>query len=154
MSPSSAWPESPNRGIRKPAHHVDRIREYSQVIAEYLLGHPKFGDQVDADFVHLIYLTSPLHDIGKVSIPDHILLKSGPLTDEESEVLKQHTVTGSMSLDSAIYGHPEARFLCMARDIARSHHERFDGSGYPDGLMGDAIPLCAELSPWPTSTTI
>jgi putative two-component system response regulator len=125
--------------------HVDRMREYCRLIAEYLSGQPEFSDQVDAEFTHLIYLTSPLHDIGKVGIPDQILLKPGPLTEEEFEVVKQHTVTGSMSLDSAIHAHPEAKFLCMARDIARSHHERFDGSGYPDGLMGDAIPLCARI---------
>jgi putative two-component system response regulator len=130
---------------QRTAAHVDRIREYCRLIAEHLSALPKFSDQVDADFVHLIYLTSPLHDIGKVGIPDQILLKPGPLTEEDFEIVKQHTVTGSTSLDSAIYIHPEARFLCMARDIARSHHERFDGGGYPDGLMGDAIPLCARI---------
>ena len=91
---------------------------------------------MDGDFVHLIYLTSPLHDIGKVGIPDRILQKAGPLTDDEFEIMKQHAVTGGMTLDSAIYAYPEAKFLCMARDIARSHHERFDGSGYPHGLSG------------------
>jgi putative two-component system response regulator len=125
--------------------HVDRIREFSRLIAEYLSGQSEFKDQVDAEFIQLIYLTSPLHDIGKVGIPDQILLKPGPLTEGEYEIVKQHTVTGSMSLDSAIHAHPEARFLGMARDIVRSHHERFDGSGYPDGLMGDAIPLCARI---------
>ncbi len=115
------------------------------MLAEHLSQQDKFCDEVDGDFVHLIYLTSPLHDIGKVGIPDRILLKAGPLTEDEFEVMKQHAVTGGMTLDSAIYAHPEAKFLCMARDIARSHHERFDGSGYPHGLTGTAIPLCGRI---------
>jgi putative two-component system response regulator len=125
--------------------HVDRMREYCRVLAETLSEQDTFREQVDGDFVHLIYLTSPLHDIGKVGIPDSILQKAGPLTEDEYEIMKQHAVTGGMTLDSAIYAYPDARFLCMARDIARSHHERFDGSGYPHGLMGDAIPLCGRI---------
>jgi putative two-component system response regulator len=125
--------------------HVDRVREYSRVVAEHLARQPKFHDQVDGDFVQLIYMTSPLHDIGKVGIPDKILLKAGPLTVDEFEIMQQHTVAGAMTLDSAIYAHPEAKFLCMARDIARSHHEWFDGSGYPDGLAGSAIPLSGRI---------
>jgi putative two-component system response regulator len=125
--------------------HVDRVREYSKVLAEHLAKQPKFMDEVDGDFIQLIYMTSPLHDIGKVGIPDEVLLKAGPLTASEFNIMKQHSVTGSMTLDSAIYEYPEAKFLCMARDIARSHHERYDGSGYPDGLAGDAIPLAGRI---------
>lgn len=125
--------------------HVDRLSEYSRVIADYLAHLDKFGDAVDSDFVQAIYLTSSLHDIGKVGIPDHILLKPGPLTEEEFDQMKQHAVVGGMTLDSAIFAHPQAQFLCMARDIARSHHERYDGSGYPDGLAGDAIPLAGRI---------
>ena len=100
---------------------------------------------MDDDYVQLIYMTSPLHDIGKVGIPDRILLKAGPLTEEEYEVMKQHTVIGSKTLEASARAHPEAQFLCMARDIARSHHERYDGSGYPDGLAGGDIPLCGRI---------
>ena len=125
--------------------HVDRLREYSRVLAEHLSRHEKYSELVDGDFVELIYMTSPLHDIGKVGIPDEILLKPGPLTEHEFNVMKQHTVSGSMTLEAAIYAYPEAKFLCMARDIARTHHERFDGSGYPDGLAGDSIPLCGRI---------
>lgn len=125
--------------------HVDRVREYSRVIAEHLAKQPRFFDEVQSDFIQLIYRTSPLHDIGKVGIPDKILLKAGPLTADEFETMQQHTVAGAMTLDFAIYAHPEARFLCMARDIARSHHECFDGNGYPDGLAGDAIPLSGRI---------
>ena len=126
--------------------HVERMREYCRVIAEHLSNEEKYHDQVDADFVHLVYMTSPLHDIGKVGIPDRILLKPGPLSEEEFEVMKQHAAAGGMTLDSAIFAHPEAKFLCMARDIAWTHHERYDGSGYPHGLIGDAIPLAGRIA--------
>ena len=125
--------------------HVERMREYCRVIAEHLAQQEKFCDAIDGVFVQLIYASSPLHDVGKIGIPDRILLKPGPLTAAEVEIMKQHTVAGSMTLDFAIQTQPEARFLSMARDIARSHHERFDGGGYPDGLMGREIPLCARI---------
>jgi putative two-component system response regulator len=125
--------------------HVDRLSEYSRIIARHLSRQEKYSDQVDSEFVQSIYLTSSLHDIGKVGIPDNVLLKPDPLTDEEFAVMKQHAVVGGMTLDSAIFAHPEAKYLCMARDIARSHHERFDGTGYPDGLSGDAIPLAGRI---------
>ena len=121
------------------------FREYSQVIANHLAGQAKFDDEIDGDYVHLIYLTSPLHDIGKVGIPDHVLLKPGPLTPEEFEIMKQHTIIGSQTLDAAAQAHPEAKFLRLARDIARSHHEKYDGSGYPDGLAAERIPLCGRI---------
>ena len=125
--------------------HVDRIREYCRIIARGLFQHERYSDQVDSEFIDLIYLTSPLHDIGKVGLPDSVLLKPEPLNDEEFDLMKQHTISGSMTLDSAIYAYPQAGFLRMARDIIRSHHERFDGSGYPDGLAGEAIPLCGRI---------
>jgi putative two-component system response regulator len=125
--------------------HLERMREYCRVLAEHLSCEDKYRDQVDGDYVQMLYMTSPLHDIGKVGIPDKILLKAGPLTPEEFDIMKQHTVIGSKTLDAATHAHPEAKFLCMARDIARSHHERFDGSGYPDGLAGEDIPLCGRI---------
>ena len=125
--------------------HVDRVRDYCRVIAEHLSRQEKFRNVVDGNFIELIYTTSPLHDIGKVGIPDEILLKAGALTPAEFNIMKQHAVTGSMTLDSAIYEYPEAKYLCMARDIARSHHERYDGAGYPDGLASDAIPLSGRI---------
>lgn len=130
---------------QETGEHLERIREYSRVLAEYLSTLPKYRDEVDGDFVQLIYMTSPLHDIGKVGVPDRILLKAGPLSAEEFEVMKRHTIMGSETLGAAAEMHPEAKFLCMARDIARSHHERFDGTGYPDGLCGESIPLCGRV---------
>jgi putative two-component system response regulator len=125
--------------------HLERMREYCRVIAEHLSRQEKFHDQVDGDYVQLIYLTSPLHDIGKVGIPDRILLKPGPLTAEEVEIMRQHTIIGSDTLDAATRAYPEARFLGMARDIARSHHEWYCGGGYPDGCAGENIPLCGRI---------
>lgn len=125
--------------------HLERIREYCRLLARELSLHPDFKDQIDADYVRTIYLTSPLHDIGKVGIPDHVLLKPGRLTVEEFEVMKQHSVIGSQTLEAAIDAHPQAEYLRFARDIAWSHHEKFDGSGYPRGLKGDEIPLCGRI---------
>jgi putative two-component system response regulator len=125
--------------------HLERIREYCRVIAEHLSTQEKYRNEVDGDYVQLLYMTSPLHDVGKVGIPDRILLKPGPLTEEEFEVMKQHTTIGSRTLGAAAEAHPEANFLGMARDIAQTHHEWFDGSGYPDGLAGSEIPLCGRI---------
>jgi putative two-component system response regulator len=125
--------------------HLERVREYCRVIAEHLARQDKFRDRVDGDYVQLIYLTSPLHDIGKVGIPDRILLKPGALTADELEIMRRHTIIGSDTLNAAARTYPEARFLGMARDIARSHHEWYCGSGYPDGLAGEDIPLCARI---------
>ncbi len=125
--------------------HLERMREYCRVIAEHLSRQAKFREQVDGDYVQLIYMTSPLHDIGKVGIPDHILLKAGRLTSEEFEIMKEHAEIGARTLDAAAAAHPEAKFLCMAREIARCHHETFDGSGYPNGLAGEEIPLCGRI---------
>jgi putative two-component system response regulator len=125
--------------------HLERMRRYARVLAEHLLGWPEFHKQMDADYVRLIYLTSPLHDIGKIGIPDAVLLKPTRLNDTEFEIMKRHTVIGAQTLEAALREHPEARFLSMARDIALTHHENFDGSGYPNGLAGDDIPLCGRI---------
>jgi putative two-component system response regulator len=106
----------------------------------------RFRQEVDGQYVQLLYLTSPLHDIGKVGIPDRVLLKAGPLTREEFEIMKRHTIIGGETLEAAVRAHPEAQFLAMARDIAMTHHERYDGTGYPRGLRGEAIPLCGRIT--------
>jgi len=125
--------------------HLERVREYCRVLADYLSREEAYREQVDAGYVELIYMTSPLHDIGKVGIPDRILLKPGSLTPEEFDVMKQHTVLGAQTLEAATRAYPEARFLGMALQIVRSHHERYDGTGYPDGLKGTEIPLCGRI---------
>lgn len=125
--------------------HVDRIREYCKILAEDLVENSPYRDLIDGDYAQLIYLTSPLHDIGKVGTPDNVLLKPGRLTPEEFEIIKQHTLLGATTLQAAAAVHPEAQFLAMAKEIALSHHERFDGKGYPQGLAGEDIPLCGRI---------
>ena len=125
--------------------HLERVRHYSRLLAHYLQTVPEYADQVNDEFARLIFLTSPLHDIGKVGIPDAILLKPGRLSEEEFNVMKSHTTIGANTLEAALQAHPEALYLQMARDIALTHHERFDGGGYPLGLKGRAIPLAGRI---------
>lgn len=125
--------------------HLERVREYVRILADELCRAGKYRDQIDADFVRLIYLTSPLHDIGKVGVPDQVLLKPGPLTASERSCMQQHAALGAQTLGAALAAHPSAEFLRMAQDIAWSHHERFDGDGYPRKLAGEDIPLCGRI---------
>ncbi|WP_164100844.1 HD domain-containing phosphohydrolase [Candidatus Laterigemmans baculatus] len=126
--------------------HLERMRLYTQLLASELSNWPQYRNTVDGQYVRLIYMTSPLHDIGKVGIPDRILLKPGPLTPEEFEIMKTHTIIGAETLESAAQHYPEADFLRMAYEIALTHHERWDGSGYPNGLAGEQIPLCGRIT--------
>lgn len=126
-------------------HHLERVQRYSRALAEELARGDKYGNLIDADYLRLIFQTSPLHDIGKVGTPDHILQKPGRLTPEEFEIMKQHTNLGADTLNKALEKYPSASFLMMARDIAAAHHEKFDGSGYPNGIQGNEIPLCARI---------
>jgi putative two-component system response regulator len=125
--------------------HLERIREYCLVLAQHLARLNKFQGVLDGDYIQLLYLTSPLHDIGKVGIPDSVLLKPGRLTPEEFEVMKQHVVIGGRTLEAAVQAHPRAKYLQVARDIALTHHEKFDGTGYPNQLHGEDIPLCGRI---------
>ncbi|MBX7167482.1 MAG: response regulator [Pirellulales bacterium] len=125
--------------------HLERVRSYSRVLAQQLATQSKFRGQIDAEFIRLIYLTSPLHDIGKVGIPDSVLLKPGRLSDAEFEIMKTHAAIGEATLDAARERFPEAKFLTMARDIAAAHHERWDGQGYPRKLVAEQIPLAARI---------
>ncbi len=125
--------------------HLERVRNYCRLIAKRLQQNGKFPDQANDEFAGLIYQTSPLHDIGKVAIPDRILLKPGPLTPDEFEIMKTHTTHGAATIEAALEKYPGTPFLEMARDIALGHHERYDGGGYPRGLAGEAIPLAARI---------
>lgn len=125
--------------------HLERVRSYSRVLAQTLAATPSMQGRIDAEFIRLIYLTSPLHDIGKVGIPDCVLLKAGRLSDDEFEVMKSHTMLGAATLDAALKVFPGVKFLLMARDVALTHHEQYDGSGYPHGLKGEEIPLCGRI---------
>lgn len=125
--------------------HLERTRSYVQALARYLRDQGLYPDMVDDEFVRLIYLTAPLHDIGKVAIPDSVLLKPGRLNDDEFDVMKQHTLHGAQTLEAALRQYPHTAYLWMARDIVLSHHERWDGSGYPYGLVGEQIPLAGRI---------
>ena len=125
--------------------HLERVREYTRILANHLRNREGYGDVIDDPFVELIYVTCPLHDIGKVSIPDAVLLKPGRLDEIEYEIMKTHAETGAGTLELALKEFPDADFFRMARDIACCHHERPDGTGYPRGLAGEDIPLSARI---------
>jgi putative two-component system response regulator len=125
--------------------HLERIQGYSRALAMYLAGLEAFRTIIDREYMRLIYSTSPLHDIGKVGIPDAILLKPGRLSDEEFDVMKTHSMIGATTLEAALKQFPGVRFLEMARDVAAYHHEWYNGHGYPYGLAGEAIPLSARI---------
>lgn len=125
--------------------HLERVQSYSRKLAEALVENPAYANEVDSEFVRLVYQTSPLHDIGKVGIPDCVLLKPGRLSDHEFDIMKSHTLLGAQTLEAALENYPTAKFLQMARDIALAHHERWDGLGYPRRLQGQEIPLAARI---------
>ena len=125
--------------------HLERIRHYSKTIAKALRERSDTNPEIDNLFVDNIFLASPLHDIGKIGIPDHVLLKSERLDSAEFEIMKQHTLIGHETLSEALAKQPKAEYLRMSAEIALSHHERFDGSGYPHGLKGYQIPIAARI---------
>jgi putative two-component system response regulator len=125
--------------------HLERVMNYSRILARQLPSMGYYADQIDPDYIRAIYTTSPLHDIGKVGIPDYVLLKPGRLSDGEFDIMKKHTTIGAVTLDAAVKRFPGTRFLEMARDIALTHHERWDGGGYPNRLVGEDTPLCGRI---------
>ena len=134
--------------IRDPetGNHLRRTQGYVRTLAEELRSHPRFVALLDPQQVDLLVKSAPLHDIGKVGIPDTILLKRGRLTAEEWTIMKTHSELGFQALEQAERdAERPLEFLRMAKEIARHHHERWDGSGYPEGLAGDAIPVAARL---------
>jgi putative two-component system response regulator len=169
---------------KETGHHIQRTQAYVELLARGLASHPRFRAALGPDELQVIVKAAPLHDIGKVGIPDRILHKEGPLTAEEFAIMQTHSLIGSDALEKAmrsalsdderpslradggscdsawiaalddvlpgLAGGPLSKpepvdFLQVAQQIARSHHERWDGSGYPDGLAGDAIPIPARL---------
>lgn len=125
--------------------HLERVSGYCKLIAEGLRTDGQFQRIICDEWIEDLVRSAPLHDIGKVGIPDSILLKPGKLTPEEWVIMKTHTEIGGATLDAVIQQNSAQEFLRMGRDIALGHHERWDGSGYPRGLVGEAIPLVARI---------
>ena len=125
--------------------HIHRTSGYVRVLAEALAEQPAHASALDPETIDLLHKSAPLHDIGKVGIPDAILLKPGRLTPEEFEVMKRHPMLGKRAIAAAEKKLGGNSFLRFAREIAASHHEKWDGSGYPLGLKGSEIPLCGRL---------
>jgi putative two-component system response regulator len=125
--------------------HIERTQSTCRMLAEALARDPRYEARIDQLFVENLFHASPLHDVGKVGIVDSILLKPGALTREEFEIMKTHASIGANTLMVVHNKYPKNTFLKMGIAIARSHHERWDGSGYPDGLAGERIPLSARI---------
>jgi putative two-component system response regulator len=127
-------------------NHIRRTQHYVEALARHLQNHPRFKDDLTDTNIETIFKSAPLHDIGKVGIPDRILLKPGKLTPEEFEIMKTHTTLGRDAIVAAesdtTHDNP---FFRYAKEITYSHQEKWDGSGYPEGLMGNNIPLSARL---------
>ena len=144
-------------------NHLHRTRAFVQILIDQLRHHPRFAAALAPPWDLLMAKAAPLHDIGKVGVPDHILLKPGRLTPEEFEIMKTHSRIGADAIEEAVLrigadqaGHqglpprgkgtiPGLEFLTVARNIALYHHEKWDGTGYPEGLAGDQIPVCARM---------
>ncbi|MGD2118442.1 MAG: HD domain-containing protein [Chromatiales bacterium] len=125
--------------------HILRTQRYVKALAQQLSDHPRFADMLNAETIELLYKSAPLHDIGKVGIPDAILLKPGKLTDDEFEIMKTHTSIGANALAVTEQQLGSNSFLSLAREITLTHHEKWDGSGYPAGLKGEDIPVSGRL---------
>lgn len=125
--------------------HLERMRRYSRIVARQLGRNHKFQWLIDEDYVEAIYYSSPLHDIGKVGIPDAVLRKPGKLTAHEWNVMQGHTLIGAEVLSAAGETLSQKTWLSLALTIALQHHERFDGTGYPRGLKGSEIDLSARI---------
>jgi len=127
-------------------NHIRRTQHYVKVLAEKLRDHPKFAWYLTDANINLLFKSAPLHDIGKVGIPDSILLKPGKLTPEEFEIMKTHTTLGFEAISHAETSlGTKVEFLTCAKSIILSHQEKWDGSGYPQGLTGEDIPIAARL---------
>ena len=126
-------------------HHIERVRLYSKLLAQRLLDDGAYPESLSDEYVETLYQTAALHDIGKVGVPDAVLLKPGKLTPEEFEQIKRHTTLGAQTLADVLRRYPNNQFLRMGVEVAGGHHEQWNGAGYPAGLVGEAIPLSARI---------
>jgi len=125
--------------------HITRTQEYARALADHLKQEKRFPETLNDAYIELLYHSVPLHDIGKVGVPDNILMKPDRLTDEEFELMKLHAPYGRDALERAVRKNQGDNYLKLAAEIAGSHHERWDGKGYPDGLSGEEIPLSGRI---------
>ncbi len=125
--------------------HLERVAAYCELLGRGLREQGHYAEWIDTAFIENLVRSSPLHDIGKVGIPDAILLKPARLSEGEWQVMRTHAELGAQTIESVMRDFPDQGFLEMGRDIARCHHEHWDGSGYPQGLKGEAIPLAARI---------
>lgn len=125
--------------------HIERTQDFCRALAEQLRQNSVYAGAITDSFINNLYFAAPLHDIGKVGIRDQILLKPGTLTAEEFETMKTHVMIGVKTLESIRGRFPDNDFLNMGIALTRSHHEKWNGHGYPDCLAGEKIPLCARI---------
>ena len=125
--------------------HVARTSRYVKALAEFASADGVYTDQLDEHFISLMYRAAPLHDVGKIVVPDYILKKPGKLNDEEYEQMKRHASEGGKVVREVLGGVTDDEYMAFASDVATCHHERWDGEGYPKGLAGEEIPLPARI---------
>ncbi|MEZ9540115.1 two-component system response regulator [Shewanella sp. 10N.286.51.B8] len=125
--------------------HIRRTQYYVKALAEYLRENSPYSASIDDAYIDLLFKSAPLHDIGKVGVPDAVLLKPGKLDKGEWSEMKKHAEYGKSAMESAENEYGNSSYLSIAKDIAYSHHERWDGSGYPEGLAEEDIPLSARI---------
>ncbi|MCF7931050.1 MAG: response regulator [Acholeplasmataceae bacterium] len=125
--------------------HIDRIGEYVVCIAKHLQNNNKYKELITTQFISQLELSSALHDIGKVGISDALLKSKDKYTDKQKKEMEQHTIIGAKIIENIQQKYPQIIFLKMAKEIAQSHHEKFDGSGYPNKLQGEQIPLASRI---------
>ncbi|WP_216153143.1 HD-GYP domain-containing protein [Polynucleobacter sp. JS-Safj-400b-B2] len=126
-------------------NHIIRTQSYVKALALRLRMDGHYTESLSDEFIELLFKAAPLHDIGKIGIPDYILLKKGPLTDQEWEIMKTHALIGESVLSASEVDDSEHGVVEKAIKIAGGHHEKWDGTGYPRGLVGEAIPLSARI---------
>jgi HD-GYP domain-containing protein (c-di-GMP phosphodiesterase class II) len=125
--------------------HIQKTAAYVRIIVEGLKRKGYYAEKITPKFMSDVVRSAPLHDVGKINIPDNVLNKPGKLTDEEYEIIKTHTTAGRKIMEKAISTVEGENYLKEARNMAAYHHERWDGKGYPEGLHGEVIPLAARI---------